>query len=121
MEALVRPLDREAHCLRRWDAAAEPGFLLLQPRPAALVPRLRQHDGVRIEGTDSSDGGIVRLSTGSGEDQARYSHSDQGMRWTMLGELMAVGCSQAQADEAIREAPGTTETCVGVEELLADD
>jgi WD40 repeat protein len=32
VEALSRPLDREAHCLRRWDAAREPGFLLQQVR-----------------------------------------------------------------------------------------
>lgn len=29
---LLRPLDREAHCLRRWDSAQEPGFFLQQVR-----------------------------------------------------------------------------------------
>jgi WD40 repeat protein len=29
---LLRPLDREAHCLRRWDPAREPGFFLQQIR-----------------------------------------------------------------------------------------
>jgi hypothetical protein len=31
-ERLIRPLDREAHCLRRWDTAKEPGFFLQQLR-----------------------------------------------------------------------------------------
>jgi hypothetical protein len=32
LDALLRPLDREAHCLRRWDPAKAPGFLLQQLR-----------------------------------------------------------------------------------------
>jgi hypothetical protein len=32
IEALRRPLDRESHCLRGWDPAREPGFLLQQLR-----------------------------------------------------------------------------------------
>lgn len=32
LEGLIRPLDREAHCLRRWDAVKEPGGFLQQFR-----------------------------------------------------------------------------------------
>jgi hypothetical protein len=32
LETLIRPLDRESHALRRWDAAEEPGFFLQQLR-----------------------------------------------------------------------------------------
>ncbi|WP_437537469.1 AAA family ATPase [Sorangium sp. So ce726] len=36
LEALSRPLDREAHCLRRWDPTKEPGFFLQQLRNRCL-------------------------------------------------------------------------------------
>ncbi|WP_437537458.1 AAA family ATPase [Sorangium sp. So ce726] len=36
LETLSRPLDREAHCLRRWDPTKEPGFLLQQLRNRCL-------------------------------------------------------------------------------------
>ncbi|WP_437593510.1 AAA family ATPase [Sorangium sp. So ce1000] len=36
LEALSRPLDRESHCLRRWDPTKEPGFLLQQLRNRCL-------------------------------------------------------------------------------------
>ncbi|HLM71763.1 MAG TPA: NB-ARC domain-containing protein, partial [Polyangiaceae bacterium] len=32
LQRLIRPLDREAHCLRRWDSAREPEFFLQQLR-----------------------------------------------------------------------------------------
>src|SRR4029079_10069679 len=32
LERLMRPLTREAHCLRRWDPIREPGFFLQQLR-----------------------------------------------------------------------------------------
>ncbi|XXT24073.1 AAA family ATPase [Sorangium sp. So ce429] len=36
LEALSRPLDRESHCLRRWDPTKAPGFLLQQLRNRCL-------------------------------------------------------------------------------------
>jgi WD40 repeat protein len=32
LQRFIRPLDREAHCLRRWDSAKEPAFFLQQLR-----------------------------------------------------------------------------------------
>lgn len=37
---LLRPLDREAHCLRRWDPAREPGFFLQQVRNVSFDLRM---------------------------------------------------------------------------------
>ena len=37
---LLRPLDREAHCLRRWDPTSEPGFFLQQVRNVSFELRM---------------------------------------------------------------------------------
>src|SRR6185503_21154082 len=52
LEALRRPLDREAHCLRGWDPEKEPGFCLQQLRNRCFemgIDEVRERAEVMLE------------------------------------------------------------------------
>ncbi|WP_437314415.1 effector-associated domain EAD1-containing protein [Sorangium sp. So ce385] len=83
---LLRPLDREAHCLRRWDPVREPGFFLQQVRN-------------------------VSFELGIEEMQEQAEATLKARRWTWLRERLR---TSRESDALVRTLAGHTSSVWGV-------
>jgi hypothetical protein len=83
LERLMRPLDREAHCLRRWDAAREPGFLLQQVRNRCFELGIGEVQGL-------AEAGLVEKGWAWLRERIRTSRESEALVRTLEGHTSAV-------------------------------
>jgi hypothetical protein len=86
LEELIRPLDRESHCLRGWDPAREPGFLLQQLRNRCF-------------------------EMGIGEVQAQAEARIEEQKWSWLRERIA---ASRESEALVRTLEGHNAWVTGV-------
>jgi hypothetical protein len=91
LERLIRPLDREAHCLRRWDAAREAGFLMQQVRNRCFEMEIR--DVQELAEARLEEKGWTAL-----RDRVRTSRESEALARTMEGHADWVNDAAVTAD-----------------------
>jgi WD40 repeat protein len=91
IERLMRPLDREAHCLRTWKPAERPEFLLQQVRNRCF--EMEEEDGCAL-----AEAVLEGRRLGYLRERVRTSRESEALVRTLEGHTEFVSCVAVTAD-----------------------